>query len=50
VADASISVGVGVLLLGVLIQDMKKKKEQVLSSPVAVPAEDPIPGEEKPLE
>ena len=50
VADASISVGVGVLLLGVLIQDMKKKKEQVQSSPVAVLSEDPAPGEEKPLE
>jgi len=48
VADASISVGVAVLLLAVLIQDMKKKKERVQASPVAVPTEDPALGEEKP--
>ena len=50
VADACISIGVGVLLLGVFIQDMKKKKEPSQAGPEVVISENSILDEEKPIE
>ena len=39
VADASISVGVAILILAVWIQDMKKKKEATASAAITAPVE-----------
>jgi signal peptidase II len=50
VADACISIGVGVLLLGIFIQDMKQKKVTVQAIPAPVSIENPISDEEKPIE
>ena len=44
VADASISVGVAILILAVWIQDMKKKKETTAVAMPVVPAEKASPG------
>jgi hypothetical protein len=47
VADASISVGVAILILVVWIQDMKKKKENPLVDATAIPSEKVSPGEDE---
>jgi signal peptidase II len=47
VADASISVGVAILVLVVWIQDMKKKKETPLVDTSAIPSEKVSPGEDE---
>ena len=50
VADACISIGVGVLLLGVFIQDTKKKKEPSQPGLEVVISDNPAFDEEKPIE
>ena len=47
VADASISVGVAILILAVWIQDMKKKKETTAVERPGLPVEKTSPGEEE---
>ena len=48
VADASISVGVAILIVAVWIQDMqKKKKETAAAAPPVIPAEKISPGEDE---
>jgi signal peptidase II len=50
VADACISVGVGVLLLGIFIQDMKKKNEFVQAGSEMVTSDSSPEDQEKPLQ
>ena len=47
IADASISVGVAILILAVWIQDMKKKKGVSPVAPPLIPAEKTSPGEDE---
>ena len=47
VADASISVGVAILILVVWIQDMKKKKETTAVVPSIIPVEQAHPDEDE---
>ncbi len=47
IADASISVGVAILILAVWIQDTKKKKETTHSASPILPVEKPSSGEEE---
>ena len=47
VADASISVGVAILILAVWIQDMKKKKESTTAAPPLIPSEKTSPGQDE---
>jgi signal peptidase II len=47
VADASISVGVAILILAVWIQDMKKKKETAAVAPSVIPVEKTQPNEDE---
>jgi signal peptidase II len=47
IADASISVGVAILILAVWIQDMKKKKDTTNVSPPGLPLEETSQGEKE---